>query len=462
MYNESMDQTAIVKTADLNEDLGQIEYIFTDKTGTLTENQMEFKMCFINGKSYGFLESQETEKETQVLPHKKFKFHDPMLLQDLNSDNNNEIFSFFECIALCHSVISDPRENEILYQAASPDEESLVIAAHCFGFSYISNKNGYYVLKINGEQTEYKILGINEFTSDRKRMSIVVLPLNDKSRKPLLICKGADNVMLERCMGSSQEIEKLTVNLYEYSVSGLRILVVAKKELTDEEAQIFEKKYNDAKNALNDKEKRLSEIAEEFENDMQIVGVTAIEDKIQENVPHTISSLIEAGIKLWVLTGDKQETAVNIGFSCKLLQSNMDIIKVNAKTLDETRNILRTSLAKYVRGKDENRTTSVLEQIRYVGNTPQSTIIGTKMMGPRYQFVKADADLLDGEIRVKNMDTINLALIIDGFTLSFILSDTVSLKYFVILSTLCNSVMCCRVSPLQKSEVVKIIKDHLA
>ncbi|CAG9334297.1 unnamed protein product [Blepharisma stoltei] len=463
MYSEKMNQPAIVKTTDLNEDLGQIEYIFTDKTGTLTENIMEFKKCYINGKSYGFIESQQSDRPTQLLYHPKFKFEDPQLLEDLQWDGKDEISAFFESLALCHTVIPDHVDGELVYQAASPDEEALVIAAHCFGFSYISSKNGIYTLQINLDVTEYKILGINEFSSDRKRMSIVVFPINDRTRKPFLVCKGADNVMLERCLGTTTQIEKLTANLYEFSVEGLRIMIIARKELTEEEALAYEKKYSDAKNALNDKQKRLAELAEELEQNMTIVGATAIEDKIQENVPEAISTLINAGIKIWVLTGDKQETAINIGFSCHLLKPELQLMKLNGRSVDETRNILRYNLARHVKcDEDDERKHSVLSQIRYVGNTPSSSIIGSKISGPRYQFIKNDVDIFDGDLEVKNMNTLKLALIVDGVTLGFILSDPVCLRLFVILSTLCKSVICCRVSPLQKAEVVKTLKNHLA
>lgn len=210
-----------------------------------------------------------------------------------------EISDFFELLALCNTIVPDfDTSGEPVYQAASPDEEALVIAAHCFGFSYISNTNYLMTLRVNGETLEYKILGINEFSSERKRMSIVLEPLSEKNRKPILFCKGADGVMIERCLGTTNEITTLNEHIDEFAMAGLRTLVLGKRELTREQANDYLNKYNTAKNALSDRKTRLCELAEEFEKDMEIIGATAIEDKIQAGVPEAIETLMECGIKI--------------------------------------------------------------------------------------------------------------------------------------------------------------------
>ncbi|CAG9332606.1 unnamed protein product [Blepharisma stoltei] len=464
MYYDETDMPASVKTGDLNEDLGQIEYIFTDKTGTLTENVMEFKMCSIKGKSYGFNQENERFQKCQVNPHKKFEFWDPDLLEDMQTKGKKEIGDFFELLALCNTVTPDfDFDGEPIYQAASPDEEALVIAAHCFGYSLIGYKDSSISLRINGETLEYRILGINEFSSERKRMSIVVEPMSERNRNVILLCKGADSVMLERCLGSSQDIITINKHLDEFSLSGLRTFVLGRRELTMEQANDYQIRYNTAKNALSDKAARLYELAEEFEKDMDLIGAAAVEDKIQEGVPEAIETLMEGGIKVWVLTGDRTETAVNIGYSCKLLQPDMDIIKIAANTLEESRGLIKAHLARYVKG-EKNRHNSVLNKIRCVtDNTPGNTINHNHTRkNTRYQVIPDDGEMFEGDLKVKNLESLNIGLVVDGRALGFIINDPITVKYFMMLASLCHAVILCRVTPLQKSELVKIVKKRLA
>ncbi|CAG9311321.1 unnamed protein product [Blepharisma stoltei] len=430
MYYEPIDRPAIAKTGDLNEDLGQIEYIFSDKTGTLTENQMEFKMCSIKGKIYGSMEQSNTDREDiSINPHPQFKFYDSTLLEDLKGSRSKEISEFLELLSTCHTVIPDKgKDGELIYQAASPDEEALVIAAHALGYSFFKSKPGYLAVKIHNEVHEYKVVGVNEFNSNRKRMSVIIESLTEPSRPPILYCKGADNVILERANASEAEKNELNKQLYDYSVQGLRTLVLAKRELTRAESQDFERKWHAAKNAMADRQKRLDEVAAEIEVNMDIIGATAIEDKIQEGVPETIADLMEGGVKVWVLTGDKQETAINIGYSCKMLKKEMEVIIINAHSLESTKSQLKKALMKSVYKENESN--------------------------PAH-FMRVQEDEFEKEI---DIESLNLGLVIDGETLLYVFSDMQAMEHFAMLSCLCHAVICCRVSPLQKSEVVKLVK----
>lgn len=451
MYYEPIDRPAIAKTGDLNEDLGQIEYIFSDKTGTLTENQMEFKRCAIRGRVYGTMDVPADAQDISIQPHPKFRFYDTKFLSDLRGDFNKEISEFLELLSICHTVIPEKLDDgTINYQAASPDEEALVIAAHSLGRSYLTSKAGYAIIDIEGEPFEYRIVGVNEFNSDRKRMSVVIECMTDKTRPPVLFCKGADSVILERVVASKREKDELTKALYEFSVEGLRTLVLAKKELTDDQVRDFERKWNTAKNAMSDRSKRLEEVAEEFESDMELIGATAIEDKIQEGVPETIADLMEGGLKFWVLTGDKQETAINIGFSCKLLTKDMDLILLNSNSLDSLKYSLKKTLSKYV--------SSTNSDSNYYDMSRQSLPDQNQNSHSIMRILESQNEEL--QYKIIDINKINLGLVVDGATLSYIYSDLEALKYFSMLSCLCHSVICCRVSPLQKAEVVKLVKNN--
>ena len=450
MYHEPLDRPAIAKTGDLNEDLGQVEYLFSDKTGTLTENAMEFKKCLIKGKVYQLDQNLE---ESGI--------QDPELLDDI--DQKGSVWEFFELLALCHTVIASEQKGEIKYEAASPDEEVLVESARYLGFSFVSSNNGVYRLEIQGQLCEYKVIGVNEFTSERKRMSIVVIPMNDLSRAPVLYCKGADSVVLPRCNSSFEEEGFVNQHLTEFSLEGLRTLVFAKRELTLEEAGEFEKKYHSAKNALSDRNKRLEELAEEYERNMELLGATAIEDKIQDEVPDTIAALREAGVKVWVLTGDKKETAANIAYSCRLLEEETNLCTVNAKSVEEARSLLKDVIKNHIMKRRRKRQRSVLESIIKVpSSTPtNSGKFRTNSPNTKYKFVHEDLDLRK-QSEIKSLELINIALLVDGESLGFILNDLECMKMFCTISCVCTSVLCCRVSPLQKAEVVKFVKKHFS
>lgn len=242
MYFAPADQPALAKTGDLNEDLGQIEYVFSDKTGTLTENQMVFRRCSIAGNTYGSMQPPESQ-DVSVNPTPRFQFYDHHLIQDMNGRNSQKIAEFLECLSLCHTVAAEWSDSgEISYQAASPDEEALVIAASALGFSFQSKKLNHMSVLVNGTRCLYELVGWNEFNSYRKRMSVIVKPLTATGRPPVLYCKGADDVMLRKTDISLSERELVELHLAEFSVEGLRTLVLAKKELTVQEVAEFELK----------------------------------------------------------------------------------------------------------------------------------------------------------------------------------------------------------------------------
>ena len=465
MYYDLEDRPAIAKTGDLNEDLGQIEFVFSDKTGTLTENQMQFKRCSVNGVKYGLL----TQKEAQEMPssvnlHEKFTFRDPNLLKTLQEDpEDSGLGEFVELLALCHTVIPEQDDKGVLhFQAASPDEEALAIAAHCFGYTFDNVRAGFCTAMINGEKKEFKIIGVNEFTSHRKRMSIVIQPITDFNRSAVLYCKGADNIMLERCKTNAEEVNRLNEHLREFAVDGLRTLVCAKRELTPEEVSDFDVKWTNAKNAMSDRAKRLAEVAEEVEVDMKIVGVTAIEDKIQEGVPETIHSLMKAGIKVWVLTGDKQETAINIGYGVKLLKPDQNVLQLNVTSTETAREKLKDLLHQHVfrnvivehdsiRGRAPSHNSH-----EHHSNTPAASPFQDPAPRISHPFFHRSLDL---DIKDPiDVNSINISLVVDGPSLNFIMEDAKCMKHFALLSFLCNAVICCRVSPMQKSEMVRLVK----
>ena len=430
LYCEKINSSPIIKNNDLIEDLGQIEFIFADKTGTLTYNQMEFKKCSIKGQLYDTIDELKMQEKTPG------------------------ICEFLEILSLCHTVIPEDRGGITVYEAASQDEEALVQASKELGYKFISNSSGQYILEVNNECLDYKVIGINELTSERKRMSVVIEPMSDRNRGPVLYCKGADTVMFDRCTINQNYSESTLAHLESFASSGLRTLVLAKKELSSEEAEEFKKKYMTAKNALYNKAKRLEDIANEIENNMEYIGITAIEDKVHEGVSETISNLMHAGIKIFILTGDKPETAVNIAYSTKLFNSNMSIVTLTNKNLQETENSLIGALSKFL--FYPNRNSSIVYRPENASNDQTSSF--DKIITA--SFIKLNKDKLNIKaIPKRRIKSLNIGLVIDGISLSYIMSSEQLQSYLIMLFSISQSVICGRMSPQQKAQLVKLVKE---
>ncbi|KRY77044.1 putative phospholipid-transporting ATPase IA [Trichinella pseudospiralis] len=397
MYHAPTDQPAAARTSNLNEELGQVKYIFSDKTGTLTRNIMMFKKCSIGGIIYGQNESE--------------KFDDPNLLRNLNTRHVTSpvIREFVTMMAVCHTVVPEKPSDEtgeLQYQASSPDEGALVRGAKDLGFIFHTRTPEAIVLSAIGIHERYEILNVLEFTSNRKRMGVVVRTPNKKIK---LFIKGADSVIYER-LASSQLYSDITLDhLKEFAASGYRTLCFARADINEEFYVEWNKKFCEASVALQEREKKLEAVAELIEKDLKLLGATAIEDKLQEGVPETIAALLKADIKIWVLTGDKQETAINIACSSKLITPTMALMFVNKDSFDETKECILS----YVNGIGSN--------------------------------IDADNDA---------------ALLISGKSLNYALYGDIR-RTFLDLAICCRVVICCRVTPMQKAEVVDLVKQSV-
>lgn len=255
------------------------------------------------------------------------------------------------------------------------------------------------------------VLGLHEFDSTRKRMSVVIrFPNNDVK----VFVKGADTSIfsiLNKSPGIVDHIIHATQgHLNTYSSEGLRTLVVAAKDLTGEDLEEWQCMYEDASAALTDRSAKLRQTASIIECNLSLLGATGIEDKLQDGVPEAIECLRQAGIKVWVLTGDKQETAISIGLSCKLLTSDMQQIVVNGNSEDECSKLLSAAIAKYgVRSK----------------NSKNKNLKLKKASESDYLEVPSDVKLsnvsdIDAK-EIEEAESAPLALIIDGNSLVYIL-----------------------------------------
>jgi phospholipid-translocating ATPase len=465
MYYDKIDYPCTPKSWNISDDLGQIEYIFSDKTGTLTQNVMEFKKATINGVPYGeaYTEAQAGMQKRQGIDVEKEsarvreeiaqarakmleeirKLHDnpylhddeltfvaPDFISDLSGATGKEQqqanAEFMLALALCHTVISDTIPGDpprIEFKAQSPDEAALVATARDVGYTVLGNSPDGIRLNIMGEERTFKVLNTLEFNSTRKRMSAIIrMPDN----KIILYCKGADSMIYSRLKrGEQSELRRTTAEHLEmFAREGLRTLCIAQKVLGEEEYQTWNREHKIAAAAIVDREDRLEAVSDLIERDLTLLGGTAIEDRLQEGVPDTIALLADAGIKLWVLTGDKVETAINIGFSCNLLNNDMELIvlKIEDEQISSAEEELDKHLASFnMTGSDEE-----LVAAKKTHEPPAPTH----------------------------------AIVIDGDSLKLVLDEQLRQK-FLLLCKQCKSVLCCRVSPAQKAAVVSMVKSGL-
>ena len=426
IYDFLIDKPASCRSTDLVEELGQVEFIFSDKTGTLTQNSMILKKVYINGKVYGTFQDELPETPNSINGDMRIYYRLKNESQNIDIDSDkNMISDFFYLLTLCHACFPElGKDNKIIYQGASPDDIALVKGAQQMGFEYIEKEFSEITIKnhIFNHLKKFELKVEFPFDSDRKRMSVIV---QDKSTKQyLLLSKGADTAMLSRMILDYVELDEINRVVKVLSKEGLRVLVIGHRVLTEREYNRWFKDYSDARNNGKD----LNKLYETMECSLNFLGLTAIEDKLQDGVPDTIYTLLTCDIRVWVLTGDKQDTAEEIAKSCKLINENMFILyllndEVSAKEK------LNINIEKYGLKHEGHQTDEVLD-LEYI----------TK--------------------KIRKKEGKDLSIIVDGVTLEVILSDEELSYSFFKISIAAKSVVCCRVSPKQKSKVVQLVKKY--
>jgi len=249
----------------------------------------------------------------------------------------------------------------VKYQASSPDELALVEGASRMGYVFMGRDSRALTIKIfDNEPENWETLVEFPFDSQRKRMSMIVK--NTKTEKYFLMTKGADTTMMSR-IRKNQDVKSTEEKLNSFALEGLRTLVIAQKQLEEKEFNEFRNEYNQLKvSSEKSRTRKLLKLYELYEQNLDLVGVSGIEDKLQEGVPETIFKLIEADVRIWVLTGDKQvfflnihhiiysikETAIEIGKACKLIQEKMDLIILTSESSNEVANKIKRKCEQYV------------------------------------------------------------------------------------------------------------------
>ena len=459
-----------VQTSTLNEELGQVKYIFSDKTGTLTKNYMQFKKMSIGNKSYGDIYNNNINDESKYLDDYGFitniNINDNEIFNELENNNNELLDLFFTCLSTCHSGIIDNKkfddEKKLFYETSSPDEIALLNCARFYKYIFTGKNidNDISILDKNGNKKIFKELIQFEYSSERKRMSVILKCPDDKIR---LFIKGADNIIIERLnKNNNPNLKYIEKKLLDYSHEGLRILMIAYKEIDNNDFRSIYKEYKKAQLNTYLKNKLLNILAEKVENNLILLGITGIEDKLQDNVDEVLESFITAGIKIWMLTGDKKETAKSIAYSCKLL--NDEAFTIFDFSENSSKKLLTKEINKFI--KIYNNSLTNLNQ--YQNQNEIKNQIQNEKENQKENKIEKE---IENEISIVNTNIIKkpenqniqnqkYGIIISTNELTTIMEDSTLQNSFYELSSKCNSVICSRVTPIQKAKMVNLIKNR--
>ncbi|MBW0472907.1 hypothetical protein O181_012622 [Austropuccinia psidii MF-1] len=408
--NDSEILGTIVRTSTLPEELGRIEYLLSDKTGTLTQNEMELKKLHMGTMAYGTDSMDEVALQLATAlgegaPGQLNSTQNSglptgaVLATRGRRDMSSRVKDVILALALCHNVtpvVND--DGSVTYQASSPDEVAIVSYTESVGLRLIARDRNAITLRTTlGLTLEFEILEIFPFTSESKRMGVIIK--DKKTNEITFYQKGAD-VVMAKIVQFNDWLEEECDNM---SREGLRTLVMAKKKLSLDSYNRFSSRYLSARVDLSaeDRQEAIAKvIKEELEHNLELLGVTGVEDKLQDDVKGTLELLRNAGLKIWMLTGDKIETATCIAISSKLVSRGQYIHQVS------------------------------------------------KLNSP--ELVKKELEFLQQKQ--------DCCLVIDGESLQ------TSLNYFqnefIEVATKLPVVVACRCSPTQKADIAKLIRSH--
>ena len=393
--NDNKIKGTVVRNSNFPEDLGRVSYLFSDKTGTLTKNEMIFK-CL------------NTEKESldSIFDLEKIK-------NIIINKNNDIIYDCIKTMSLCNNVtpILDKKGNVNSYQASSPDEISLVEFAVKCGIKLIFRNDNEIKIEENGEILSYQILGNFPFSSNTKRMGIILK--DNKTNKIIFYLKGAENIIVNFVL--KNQINIINENAEILAKKGLRTLVLSKKEISEDLYNNWKIKYEEAKLSMSKREEKIQNVINQLEYEMNFLCVTGVEDLLQDNVKETIENLRKGGIKIWMLTGDKAETAKCISVSTGLKSDYQKIFSI---------------LYNFETGISIEK---IIEKIKKKLN----------------EFNKKAIEKPNENI-----------LLIEGKIIDFCLRKELK-KLFFLTAIKSPCVICCRCSPTQKSQIVKKIKKYI-
>ena len=410
------------------------------------------------------------------------------------NDQFNYIDEFWKALALTNECIIKETNGEIKYMGTSPDDLELVKTASQQGYKLIETSINTKTIRISGKNFSYEILKVIGFSSERKRMSIIV-----KEQFGIkLYIKGADSEICKRLCKKSLESNNFQIiskGLIEFSKKGLRTLMVAFRKINEEDYNSWVNKLHEDEFNIQNKQKIIDKLYDIIENNLILIGGTVVEDKLQDKVPETIKELRSAGIKIWVLTGDKLDTAETIGHSCNLLSKEQRLFTLKVMPGDDEAKVREDPYPEMIQFFSEFQ--DFIEglvkkynlDIKYLKKNKNDLL----NQNYSYNFNNENIDNLDNynmdilsdlsnpvppssnksnysmKSKIIDFDTFKylkekgilepFSIIIEAPILCGLFKDEEWTENFLNIAYNSNTVICCRVSPSQKSQVIRKMKN---
>ena len=443
----------------IHEELGQITHIFTDKTGTLTVNRMKFVGIAVPGQLY-HLQQEESDSSEMKLSFPGVTSPNPQLIQLLSQVLAENPLgperTLFEALSLCHSCerVVEPITGRLSNQSSTPDEAALVSAAAEVGYMFSARPKPNIIsveISHEGKIKQYDLLHVIPFTSSRRMMSVVVRSRDSDTIE--VLSKGADSSIIPKCIG---DVEGVKVSVSNFAYHGYRTLCVARRVVSHSQWKDWSDRL------MTDGETVDSEI----ESDFDIVGVTALEDRLQDDVPETLRAMRAAGIKVCMITGDKRETAINIAKACGLISSRKDVyVMLTDRSGEDGQRAVSSSQP--VVGGGSFVPLQMLEDVARTSWPKEYWLSEVANLGGVVSSSLAPPGLIRNESRESTTEERlarrNFSLVIDGKGLQSIFASEKTTQQLVDVLTFdqCESVVFCRVSPKQKGEIVRTVQHYL-
>jgi phospholipid-translocating ATPase len=313
MFDIATAQRPLVNNTSVIEDLGAIEYIFSDKTGTMTQNEMKLKKVGVRQWYYGHSETADNIFDDTDLK----RLMTTPLEGDVDPDSQRGWFEkVIACLSTCHTVKLVPSGSQIHFEGVSAEETSFLNALTTLGFHYTQPPDAvtYKCEAWSIPETTYEIIHTIGFSFERKRMSVIAK--NRSTGRYFVFMKGAHEILGRYAPESYPEF--LTA-IDTFASRGLRVMALSYKEVTEEEVTGFQEAVSAARANQDGRAAAITELQDNFEGGQIMLGCAGIEDRLQEGVPQTIEMLREAGIHVWMVTGDLQSTALKIARSSRLI-----------------------------------------------------------------------------------------------------------------------------------------------
>ena len=454
MWDEERGVGMKVKNSGIVEDLARVEYVLSDKTGTITQNVMTLVSASIDGTRFHNLQ-------------------EPALVSPPDTESGRTAWKeFMTCLAICNTCEVEGGENgtALTYAAPSPDEEALCAGAAKLGVVLTNRTKNNLTVSAGGTERTFSIHEVFAFTSDRKCMSIIVQEHVDghMADHVYLITKGADDKvlgLLRDPLGNSDIGKVALSHLKDFAGVGLRTLVFGSKKLSKAEFEAFREKYDAAKAQVEGRQAAEEQLQKEIEKGLTFVGVSAIEDKLQENVEKALCDLIDANIRVWMLTGDKVETARQIALSCGLMSKHDQCLVIHGEGWEQKLDgapipvpprrrpvPLQRSFSTTASEADDRARDGLLT---YADTSNHATVSGLgfgEVDSPRPRNSNYGSSMRD--LANPDADTV---LVVHGDAIDAILKDKHYQDKFRDVATKCKSVVCARVTPSQKAKITAFV-----